>query len=113
MVRKILVSNPIDNYEALRIIKEKFGVQTIESSPIVARTNEFLNQISIGCSPDVASEIRLKLESLGVPKDVAIMLLNVLPLDEAEVRALLPPENQTISLEIVKKIVEELSKCRD
>ncbi|MEM0021412.1 MAG: hypothetical protein QW039_04705 [Fervidicoccaceae archaeon] len=111
MIKKVLESHPIDNYEAIKILREKLLSQASESNPLVLRTDETLSRILFDCSYETSREVLKELEEIGVSKELAIMLLNVLPRDEAEIRALLPPESQSMSLEDVKRIAEALSKC--
>lgn len=111
MVKKIIETIPIDNYEAAKILKEKVAVQDNQSSPIVARTEEYLSQITTRCEYEKSREILKELIETGISRETAIMLLNILPTEEAEIRALLPSEIQSLPLENVKKIAEILSKC--
>ncbi|MGB9725632.1 MAG: hypothetical protein ACP5LZ_06480 [Fervidicoccaceae archaeon] len=111
-MRKIIESRLVDNYEAAKILKEKLGSEGGQQNPIVARTEEFLSQVATKCDYEKSREVLNELMEIGINRETAIMLLNTLPTEEAEIRALLPPESQTLPLESTKKIAEILSKCQ-
>lgn len=111
LARKILEIRPVDNYEAAKILKEKLMSGSEQQNPMLSRTEEFLSLVTSQCSYEKSREVLQELLDNGIERETAIMLINTLPTEEAEIRALLPPEKQTMPIEAIKKIAEILSKC--
>jgi DNA-directed RNA polymerase subunit F len=107
--RKILEQKPIPNPSALKTMLEQFGEE--ENMPAIhKRTVEYLRSVS-GCDPVKAEKIIVELTQLGLSEEDAVILLNLLPQDPVEAKALLPPSSQNIDLEVIRNALEKIRVC--
>ncbi len=107
--KEIIEQKTISNAEALEVFIEKIGGEP--ESPIQRRTLEYL-RVSSKCPADIAREVVEELVKLDIPREAAIVLVNILPEEPAEARALLPPIAQALPTEKLEKAIELLAKCR-
>jgi DNA-directed RNA polymerase subunit F len=110
MPRKILDQKPIPNSSALKTILEQFGEEEVPA--IHKRTVEYLRSVS-ECDPEKAEKIMIELKELGLSEDTAVILLNLLPQDPVEAKALLPPSSQDIDIEVIRKALEKIKVCQE
>lgn len=108
MPRQVISVSRISNPEARRIIEEKLSEETADI--LIRRTLDYLNQ-SAKCLEDAAPEVRKQLVELGFSEEGAIVLVNVVPRDLVELRSLLPPDDQRLDEEILRKALEALERC--
>jgi len=108
MVKEIVSKKAITNIEARKIVEEKLSQLT--DSILVKRTLEYLTQTS-KCETESIDELKTELLKLGLSEQGAVTLLNVVPRDLTELRALLPPIDQKIDVEKLEKALEILSHC--
>lgn len=109
MPRKVIESKYITNSEAYDIIINKLSEQT--DNIIVRRASEHLSTLKL-CDPEVVLDVKKELLNLGFSEEAVVMLINVLPSDAAEARALLSPLEPRKTLEDYSKAIEIISKCK-
>jgi len=78
---------------------------------IVKRTIEHLTSLKL-CDPSEAARIKSELIAMGFSEEAAVLIINTLPKDAAEARALLAPFEPRKTLEEFAKAVEAISACR-
>ncbi len=108
MVKEIVSKRAITNIEARRIVEEKLSQLT--DSILVKRALEYLTQTS-KCETENIDELKTELMKLGLSEQGAVTLLNIVPKELTELRALLPPIDQKMDLEKLEKALEILSRC--
>ncbi len=108
MPKKIIERQTISNPQALEVLIREFGEEPELS--IQRRTIEYL-RASSKCSAEKAEKVLEELMSLDIPRDAAILLINLIPTEAVEARALLSPAHQSLDLEVLGKAVEILKKC--
>ena len=108
MVREVLSTEKVSNPEARKIVNEKLNEET--AGLLVRRTLDYLNQAT-KCFEDVAGEVRRELVGLGISEEGAIVLVNVVPRELVELRSLLPPGDQKLDEDVLKKALEVLERC--
>lgn len=106
--RRIIDTKYISNSEAYDIITNKLSEQV--DNIIIKRTSEHLGSLKL-CDPDVVLTIKNELINLGFSEVASIVLINVLPKDATEARALLSPLEPKKTLEDFSKAIEIISKC--
>jgi DNA-directed RNA polymerase subunit F len=81
-----------------------------KDSIIIKKVEEYLSAVR-KCKAENIKEILEELKKLSIPEELAVMIINVLPTESAELRALLPQQYQSLPSETVEKAVEIVSKC--
>jgi DNA-directed RNA polymerase subunit F len=106
--RKVIDAKYITNSEAYVIINSKLSDKV--ENIIIKRTSEHLSSLRL-CDPETAIAVKNELRNLGFSEEASIILINVLPKDAAEARALLSPLEPRKTLEDFSKAIEIISKC--
>lgn len=107
MVKQILKKEYITNSEAYEILSSDTFDQ---NSPVVRKSIEFL-AYSRKCDSAKSREVVKKLIELSLPEELAVMLVNILPREPTELRALLPPSFLSLPSETLEKAIEILKDC--
>ncbi|MEM1619950.1 MAG: hypothetical protein QXU97_02860 [Fervidicoccaceae archaeon] len=107
MARKILSVEPVSNAEAMSIVNSKLR-ETL-TNVIMKRVAEYLSSTS-KCG-DRAGEVKRRLVELGFSAESSALLVNTLPRDQSELRALLLQQDRDIGPEKIEKALETLKLC--
>jgi len=82
-----------------------------ELSSIEAITLEYAKKFSKFTAND-AEELLSELESMGLPLEVAVQIVNVAPESEAELRTILAPLSRTFTADDIKRILSAVAKYK-
>lgn len=79
---------------------------------MVRRSIDHLSALEL-CPPDVAAQVVEELERMGFSREAAVILVNILPRDPGEARALLAPFEPRKTLEDYHEALRLLVRCRE
>ncbi len=103
-----LLSNP----ETLKYVEEyieRVRSETATSPPLALRVAEYLRKFS-KIPLDRVSELRRKLEEMGLKEESVIMIVNICPKTVNELIAILQVEERSFEQELLEKIISILKE---
>jgi len=110
MEEKILNQKPLPLAEVLSLLKDR--AKGGDLNPVEQKVHDFAKQFSKLNKSKVA-QLRKDIESLEIPRlseDQLVELVNIVPLDLGEVRAVLAGSKTTVTPDNIKKLVEVMRK---
>lgn len=111
MPREVIEKREVTIPEAKEILEAR--IREGEALDLQRKTYAYLQKFS-KCRPEKAGEVVEKLvERYGLKREVAIMLVNILPETVDEARTILTVEDKVFTSEEISEILEVLKECRE
>lgn len=106
----------ISNSEALKYLKEYSEIERNKTGTVpllVQRVTEYLYKFN-KVLPERAEELRKKLSSFNLKEETIVMVMNICPQSQEELRPLLILEERVLETEHLDKIISLLKEyCRE
>lgn len=109
MPREILEKKEVSIPEAKKLLESR--IDEGEALDLQRRTYAYLQKFS-KCDPEKAEKVIEKLmKDFGLRREVAVMLVNIMPETVDEARTILTLETKVFTTEELSKVLEALEEC--